>query len=60
LKYDYCSFWGDFSAQVAAYQKMHEALEKTGRPIVFSLCQYGMDGCPSSWKGISPVGRFRG
>jgi alpha-galactosidase len=43
LKYDYCSFRGDFSAQVAAYQKMHEALEKTGRPIVFSLCQYGMD-----------------
>ena len=25
----------------AAYQKMHEALEATGRPIVFSLCQYG-------------------
>jgi len=43
LKYDYCSFRGDYSAQVAAYQKMHEALEKTGRPIVFSLCQYGMD-----------------
>jgi len=43
LKYDYCSFQGDFAAQMAAYKKMHEALEKTGRAIVFSLCQYGMD-----------------
>jgi alpha-galactosidase len=43
LKYDYCSFKGDVDAQIAAYQKMHEALVKTGRPIVLSLCQYGMD-----------------
>jgi alpha-galactosidase len=43
LKYDYCSFRGDVPAQIAAYEKMHEELEKTGRPIVFSLCQYGMD-----------------
>ena len=43
LKYDYCSFKGDVDAQIAAYRKMHEALVKTGRPIVFSLCQYGMD-----------------
>jgi alpha-galactosidase len=26
---------------VAAYEEMHEALLATGRPIVFSLCQYG-------------------
>jgi alpha-galactosidase len=43
LKYDYCSFQGDIPAQIAAYRKMHEALARTGRPIVFSLCQYGMD-----------------
>jgi len=43
LKYDYCSFKGDVDAQIAAYKKMHEALVKTRRPIVFSLCQYGMD-----------------
>jgi alpha-galactosidase len=43
LKYDYCSFQGDVDAQIAAYRKMHDALVKTGRPIVFSLCQYGMD-----------------
>jgi alpha-galactosidase len=43
LKYDYCSFRGDVPAQMAAYKKMHEALQETSRPIVFSLCQYGMD-----------------
>jgi alpha-galactosidase len=26
-----------------AYAKMHEALVKTGRPIVYSICQYGVD-----------------
>ena len=58
LKYDLCSFevlmW---AAQIdhpenkevgndmmkAAYLKMRAALDKTGRPIVFSLCQYGRD-----------------
>jgi alpha-galactosidase len=43
LKYDYCSFKGDVPAQIAAYKQMHDALEKTGRRIVFSLCQYGFD-----------------
>jgi alpha-galactosidase len=38
LKYDWCTAKGD---EQAAYTKMHEALLKTGRPIVFSLCQYG-------------------
>ena len=31
----------------AAYTKMDKALKATGRPIVFSLCQYGWD---SVWK----------
>ncbi|QMV19284.1 glycoside hydrolase family 27 protein [Granulicella sp. 5B5] len=58
LKYDLCSYRELMSAGAAdhpndpdyankmmkaAYVKMHEALEKTGRPIVFSLCQYGWD-----------------
>ncbi|AXC11150.1 Alpha-galactosidase precursor [Acidisarcina polymorpha] len=53
LKYDLCSFGdilkkeanGDrqkyFDLEKAAYDKMHKALLATGRPIVFSLCQYG-------------------
>ncbi len=40
LKYDWCSAQGD---EIAAYAKMHDALRRTGRPIVYSLCQYGME-----------------
>jgi alpha-galactosidase len=56
LKYDLCSFIptvmqkqapGDKAAQmrlmIAAYKKMDDALKATGRPIVYSLCQYGWD-----------------
>jgi len=40
LKYDWCSAKGD---GVAAYTKMRDALRRAGRPIVYSLCQYGME-----------------
>jgi alpha-galactosidase len=43
LKYDWCSagrVWKD-EDMIPVYQRMGEALQKTGRPIVFSLCQYG-------------------
>ena len=43
LKYDWCSasrIWKDPDMR-AVYQRMGEALKKTGRPIVFALCQYG-------------------
>jgi alpha-galactosidase len=36
-----------------AYKKMHEALVKTGRPIVYSVCQYGSD---SVWEWGEEVG----
>jgi alpha-galactosidase len=61
LKYDLCSFIPevmekqaphDMAAQMrlmeAAYVKMGKALKATGRPIVFSLCQYGWD-APWEW-----------
>jgi alpha-galactosidase len=53
LKYDLCTFreimkresGGDVeksdAIMIAAYQKMHNDLLATGRPILFSLCQYG-------------------
>jgi alpha-galactosidase len=41
LKYDLCSYDG-MGDQVAAYKKMGDALKKTGRPMVYALCQYGM------------------
>lgn len=40
LKYDWCSATGDMKE---AYRKMHDALLATGRPIVFSICQYGKE-----------------
>jgi len=41
LKYDWCKSSGSLDEMKAAYAKMHDALVKTGRPIVFSLCEYG-------------------
>jgi alpha-galactosidase len=65
LKYDLCSY-GDvlrkeghgnvaaaFPLQKQAYRKMHDALAATGRPIVYSLCQYGMN---SVWEWGPEVG----
>jgi alpha-galactosidase len=44
VKYDWCS--GDQvykpDQMQQAYQKMSDDLKATGRPILFSLCQYGM------------------
>ncbi|HTB96132.1 MAG TPA: glycoside hydrolase family 27 protein [Terracidiphilus sp.] len=66
LKYDLCSFIpevmekqapNDHAEQmrimVAAYDKMAKALKATGRPIVFSLCQYGWD---SPWEWAPALG----
>jgi alpha-galactosidase len=53
LKYDLCTFQGDASAQFGAYKKMHDALERTGRKIVYALCQYGSD---RVWQWAPSVG----
>ncbi len=44
LKYDWCSGSQvyDYHSMPAVYAKMGKALEATGRPIVYSLCQYGV------------------
>ncbi len=52
LKYDLCGARAVYSLSEATerglYQKMGEALERTKRPIVYSLCQYG-DFDPWKW-----------
>jgi alpha-galactosidase len=65
LKYDMCSMGGiigkaakgdpqkHLELDKAVYDKMHKALLATGRPIVFSLCQYGWD---DVWKWGPEVG----
>lgn len=41
LKYDWCQSGGSVDGMKAAYRKMSDAIRKTGRPMVLSLCQYG-------------------
>jgi len=68
LKYDLCSFQDDMrkakaehpnepdaakNLMIAAYRKMGDALKATGRPILYSLCQYGVD---QPWKWGPEVG----
>ncbi len=58
LKYDLCSMqdqmsdlrkahpespMAEYELMIGAFKKMGDALKATGRPIVYSLCQYGMD-----------------
>ncbi|GAB2542867.1 glycoside hydrolase family 27 protein [Rhodanobacter koreensis] len=68
LKYDLCSFRhdameaqypgnpaGQMRLMEAAYEKMRRALDASGRPMVYSLCQYGWD---AVWEwGASPAVR---
>jgi alpha-galactosidase len=68
LKYDLCSFQDEMrkvkaehpdepdaanNLMVAAYRKMGDALKATSRPILYSLCQYGVD---QPWKWGPGVG----
>lgn len=65
VKYDLCSYRDYMRAQApdnmlkqyqimqAAYEKMHLAMLKTGRPMVYSLCQYGWD---AVWQWAPNVG----
>ena len=63
LKYDLCGLRTELKAaptpeaahkmMVDAYIKMRDALRKTGRPIVYSLCQYGND---AVWRWGTDVG----
>lgn len=65
LKYDLCSYREVMEKQApndkaeqmrmmeAAYGKMDKALKATGRPILYSLCQYGWD---SVWEWGPKVG----
>jgi alpha-galactosidase len=55
LKYDWCGARTLYTDEEmpAVYQKMGDALLKTGRPIVYSLCQYGR---LDVWKWGADVG----
>jgi alpha-galactosidase len=55
LKYDWCSASQVYKPEEmqAAYRKMFEAIQKTGRPMVYSLCQYGLE---AVWRWGASVG----
>jgi alpha-galactosidase len=55
LKYDWCGARNLYTDQEmrAVYQGMGDALFKTGRPILYSLCQYGR---AEVWKWGADVG----
>jgi alpha-galactosidase len=65
LKYDLCSYRTIMQAKAPddpaaqnklmrqAYETMHQAILKAGRPMVYSLCQYGWD---SVWEWGPQVG----
>jgi len=55
MKYDWCNDEGQDAK--AAYKTMHEALQACGRPIVFSICEWG-DNKPWEWgNGIGHLWR---
>lgn len=53
LKYDWCNTEGITAKE--AYSTMSNALKKAGKPIVFSLCEWG-DNKP--WEWAKPIGNL--
>lgn len=55
VKYDWCSAGMVYKPDQmkAVYEKFHRDLQRTGRPIVYSLCQYGDQ---DVWKWGASVG----
>ena len=65
LKYDNCYSWSVFPE--IRYQRMHDALNKTGRPIFFSMCEWGQfwpekwaAPIANSWRTTGDNGLFMG
>lgn len=52
LKYDNCSNGGSTTTDdyIQRYATMGEALRQTGRPIVYSICEWGINN-PAGWAG---------
>ena len=55
VKYDWCYAKDVYRPEEmqGAYKKMYDAILKTGRPMVYSLCQYGLE---AVWKWGASVG----
>lgn len=53
LKYDWCNTTGINAKE--AYTTMSKALKTAGRPIVFSICEWGVN---KPWQWAAPVGQL--
>ncbi|MDP4257801.1 MAG: glycoside hydrolase family 27 protein [Bacteroidota bacterium] len=53
LKFDWCSSEGINARE--AYATMSKALRKAGRPIIFSLCEWGQN---KPWEWAAPIGQL--
>jgi alpha-galactosidase len=53
LKYDWCNH--DTQDSQSSYETMRDALAKSGRPIVFSICEWGST---KPWLWAGPVGNL--
>jgi alpha-galactosidase len=53
LKFDWCSSDGINAKE--AYATMSKAIRKAGRPIIFSLCEWGQN---KPWEWAAPVGQL--
>ncbi|GAA1677430.1 hypothetical protein GCM10009745_21000 [Kribbella yunnanensis] len=56
LKYDNCNNQGVDAQQ--RYKAMRDALLNTGRPIVYSICEWGRTGPPRVWQWGKDVGNL--
>ena len=56
LKYDNCNNQGVDAQQ--RYKAMRDALKATGRPIVYSICEWGRTGPPRIWEWGKDVGNL--
>ncbi|MBN1417000.1 MAG: glycoside hydrolase family 27 protein [Bacteroidales bacterium] len=53
LKYDWCNEEGQNAK--AAYKTMHDALQACGRPVVFSICEWGEN---KPWEWANGIGHL--
>ena len=58
LKYDNC--YNEGKSSLERYPLMRDALNKTGRPIFYSLCQWGEEDVPTWGKGVANSWRTTG
>jgi len=58
LKLDYCGADTSRSAAISSYTHMREALKATGRPILYSICEWGHAQNREPWEWADTIGNM--